>query len=68
MQEALSAPCPKCHGKRTMTELLARDFLKLVRPRTMGFWRKDRLDLKGIVCINCGYTELYAENPGNYPL
>lgn len=65
MQESPYAPCPKCQAKRVGTGVKAGYPLLLTRLGSYGMRRRDQSTVQGIVCISCGYTELYAESPNN---
>lgn len=50
----VEVPCPKCTGKRVEARVIP-----------VNVSTRPGLDspVKGIVCLNCGYIELYAVKP-----
>lgn len=68
-------PCTKCGAQQVMPDLRILDqdgefhsrslSLQIHRnPYAMIFKGEEVVDLRANVCGNCGYTELYATNPG----
>lgn len=70
MQEEQLSPCPKC-GERFIPTQLAneggRGFTSprpIVRPRKRPLFSVAKSYLQTLTCSNCGYTEIYASEPG----
>ncbi len=71
-------PCPECGGQRVRTTLNINPFvgmeqneLQLRQPkRVIGLGglfsgQSNKSEVATVSCINCGYTTLYAAQPGN---
>jgi hypothetical protein len=60
-------PCAKCRGKRVWAEALVRRDPIVLAPlgadTLLGFVMGPSTDCKALVCIDCGFTELYAAQP-----
>ena len=60
--------CPRCGGEQQSTNLiiptLPMNSNRLI-VRIGGIFSQKYTPLNAWVCLTCGYTELYAESPGN---
>ena len=66
-----SKTCPQCGSTQIMTDVRVADALDedlgaqvQRKPRAMLLKGTVRVQLKAQVCGECGYTELYAADPG----
>lgn len=48
-------PCPDCGGKRVMSECGPRMHIRITLFSSTS--------LQALVCVDCGYTKLYAKEP-----
>lgn len=69
-----TTPCPKCQGPRLWAETVTKDawgrYSTVHLSRTKGIKFLTGPDKVytlccSLVCTTCGYTELYAQEPGN---
>lgn len=68
MQELMKDRCPKCGGDRAVVIISVplTDGVMLVQPNRRSNWseKKNRTELEAVACVQCGYTEFYAREPG----
>lgn len=57
-QQPTLPPCPECGGRRVGTRCGQR--MMLIRQGET--WQHDITSFRALVCITCGYTNLYADN------
>lgn len=71
-----SGKCPKCEGevivKNTLVTsgeyrvgALGLNAVTFGKPEAMIFRDRSEVTIAAWICKGCGYTELYADNPGN---
>ena len=60
-------PCPECGGRRVWVAYIYTGGVSLIQPMRSTFLkrRKNATRTTALACTVCGYTSIYADQPGN---